>query len=644
MSGIGRNDPCPCGSGMKYKKCCLDKDEQAQRRERIEAAERPVGVETFERPGRAENRAGPSNEGWPPEPGPEEDEPDWEPDGDVERESEPELGDILERSPDEVLELLSEMGVQESAEAFGTFCSQEGSRSIRPRVERWALEAGIDMAAEDGRALRCAAVALWRELSPGLACVEDLDDLVYQEEKKLDTRSKADHSLTAEAWLRAWNVVLELLPQSIRSLQEADALFVAGGPLAVFLDELDGLLWGRARNQDRTEWLGKGLGFANSILERFPDDRDIAVRWGIRQAQQLFAMGRVEEGEERFSALKERFPDEAEVVTGWSHVYSLFQPRDWFPDDPAKALEVCRAGLATLPEDGRRGVRLCIREIERGIPRDRSLPRDYLADSMTRSLVDSGKHVAPDVWRGLVARGAQVVPMLNEIMEDVATLISEEGLPGLDAKKAAWGPTHAAFIAASSGDPSSVPSLLKAAAVDDGNEMLAEGMDGFPVRFGKEAVPQFLDFCLDESVGTYPRGLCVKGVVRAGSIWPELQEGIAVRLAEAIESGEYDAEMVTWIARAAVRTGHPRVRDAVLQAGERDVIDPGIAGDAEELVEEPADWYARERSMPSSAEEHFRESRLGPSRYRGSPFDDPTGGKARKKKAKRFGKNKKKRR
>ena len=24
---VGRNDPCPCGSGKKYKKCCLDKDE-----------------------------------------------------------------------------------------------------------------------------------------------------------------------------------------------------------------------------------------------------------------------------------------------------------------------------------------------------------------------------------------------------------------------------------------------------------------------------------------------------------------------------------------------------------------------------------------------------------------------------------------
>lgn len=23
---IGRNDKCPCGSGLKYKKCCLNKD------------------------------------------------------------------------------------------------------------------------------------------------------------------------------------------------------------------------------------------------------------------------------------------------------------------------------------------------------------------------------------------------------------------------------------------------------------------------------------------------------------------------------------------------------------------------------------------------------------------------------------------
>ena len=31
MAKIGRNDPCPCGSGKKYKKCCLASDEAADR-------------------------------------------------------------------------------------------------------------------------------------------------------------------------------------------------------------------------------------------------------------------------------------------------------------------------------------------------------------------------------------------------------------------------------------------------------------------------------------------------------------------------------------------------------------------------------------------------------------------------------------
>ncbi len=29
MAKTGRNDPCPCGSGKKYKQCCLARDEAA---------------------------------------------------------------------------------------------------------------------------------------------------------------------------------------------------------------------------------------------------------------------------------------------------------------------------------------------------------------------------------------------------------------------------------------------------------------------------------------------------------------------------------------------------------------------------------------------------------------------------------------
>ena len=32
LKNTGANDPCPCGSGKKYKKCHLSEDEEAQRK------------------------------------------------------------------------------------------------------------------------------------------------------------------------------------------------------------------------------------------------------------------------------------------------------------------------------------------------------------------------------------------------------------------------------------------------------------------------------------------------------------------------------------------------------------------------------------------------------------------------------------
>jgi hypothetical protein len=51
---LGRNEPCHCGSGKKYKQCCLAKDEAAERTarakaaEKAEKAEKPAGGEKAE--------------------------------------------------------------------------------------------------------------------------------------------------------------------------------------------------------------------------------------------------------------------------------------------------------------------------------------------------------------------------------------------------------------------------------------------------------------------------------------------------------------------------------------------------------------------------------------------------------------------
>ena len=57
----GRNEPCHCGSGRKYKQCCLEKDEAARRKARGVRRARP------RRPAAAARRTPPSP-GQPPRP------------------------------------------------------------------------------------------------------------------------------------------------------------------------------------------------------------------------------------------------------------------------------------------------------------------------------------------------------------------------------------------------------------------------------------------------------------------------------------------------------------------------------------------------------------------------------------------------
>lgn len=43
---LGRNEPCHCGSGRKYKQCCLDKDEVMARGTGAEATAEAPATET----------------------------------------------------------------------------------------------------------------------------------------------------------------------------------------------------------------------------------------------------------------------------------------------------------------------------------------------------------------------------------------------------------------------------------------------------------------------------------------------------------------------------------------------------------------------------------------------------------------------
>jgi hypothetical protein len=50
MNKIGRNDPCPCGSGKKYKKCCESKTKHKKFHAEVLATEaKPTMASLFQR-------------------------------------------------------------------------------------------------------------------------------------------------------------------------------------------------------------------------------------------------------------------------------------------------------------------------------------------------------------------------------------------------------------------------------------------------------------------------------------------------------------------------------------------------------------------------------------------------------------------
>lgn len=64
---LGRNDPCHCGSGKKYKQCHLAQDEAAQRDARAKAAESapaPKADEPAEKTSRSTRPHGKTEQPW----------------------------------------------------------------------------------------------------------------------------------------------------------------------------------------------------------------------------------------------------------------------------------------------------------------------------------------------------------------------------------------------------------------------------------------------------------------------------------------------------------------------------------------------------------------------------------------------------
>tara|TARA_Y100001933_G_C18886733_1_gene516481 strand:+ start:144 stop:1034 length:891 start_codon:yes stop_codon:yes gene_type:complete len=146
---IGRNDQCPCGSGKKYKKCCMNKFDSLHKRSKL-----------------------------------------WDKD------------EVEKQSSEEILETLNFFGVKTSLTDFNTLTGQY--YSAEDLSEHWFEKYPLDLSSINEDYLWFAAWVLWERDSNAMQiCDERIDELI---EKGYETMEEPESS-SVKLWTDAWEAI-----------------------------------------------------------------------------------------------------------------------------------------------------------------------------------------------------------------------------------------------------------------------------------------------------------------------------------------------------------------------------------------------------------------------------------------------------
>jgi len=343
MTKIGRNDPCPCGSGKKYKKCCLGKAQHAPANALAKAAmplsppppamgalsdEPPVPAYTLARmfekceeykrmkhrhPERAARYCTP--------------------------------GGVAKLSTEELVARLSKLGVDASHEAYLGYAEARSSAWAIGEQWRATIERPLSRYQED--LIGLGACELWKRYLPQRPSMEMLDDWMAQGYERL---WEHDHLGACERWLKVWeNLRPRLLPE-MRTVEATASVFNGGEYLYNWVQEFSLGLHNGA--QDDRRYAEHGRDLCRVVLAQFPDE-DALFRINFRAdlGDYLYMLGEDEEAERVFLELIDDHPDDPAGYARLAEILGHGPSRERGPIDVPRAIEILERALARPVED-----------------------------------------------------------------------------------------------------------------------------------------------------------------------------------------------------------------------------------------------------------------------------------------------------
>ena len=312
---IGRNDPCPCGSGKKFKKCCID----------IWEADVP--------------HSSPRTRHW-------------------------NLEKVCSFSTEQIIRKLKSFGVEFGKEQFLEDIRKH--YSAEDLANYWKEIYSITAKHLDQDFIWMAAVVLWERLAPeDVPSSEQLDEMMQRGYDLLNWkgRDKRREGEGCTLWWQIWEHLQKRFSPDMRSIDEAERVFSGMQSLHNWCQYLEMELGNAGR--DDASFYEKKLQYCRDFCTLFPDSGRLLLHNMKRgEAESYFALGRLSQGEEAFGKLVEEFPDSAWGYIGWGDMYWLARLSDKVALDYDKAERIYRMALERDAIDDREEVLDRLEELE----------------------------------------------------------------------------------------------------------------------------------------------------------------------------------------------------------------------------------------------------------------------------------------
>lgn len=281
MAKIGRNELCPCGSGKKYKKCCIDKDEQRN-------VMQPKPMERFDYSHLLSYE------------------------------------EVNEMSNDEIIKKLEKMGIPFDQEKF--LNDIENSYSAEEISENWFREYSVMAEGREEDFPWFAAWILWERMAPPeYLSMEQMDDLIEEGIKYLEAK---DYTSACDKWLTVWEAIKVRIKPVFQTLDYLDQQYSGSFFIREICQDLE--MWLYKAGLEDSAYFEKRITFCREFCSFFPNESDLIIHNMRRAIGESYAyLNDYQSAESEFEKLVRDFPKNPWGYIGWGDIYFFGPIKDY---------------------------------------------------------------------------------------------------------------------------------------------------------------------------------------------------------------------------------------------------------------------------------------------------------------------------